>query len=230
MGAMLLDLGSWNIIAMVGMAYIFGWLVGAGLPPTATYIIGAVVIVGPLRELGINPWVAHFFVFLLSVWGELSPPTSLTAAISARIAEASFMRTMWEALKICLPITLMTFAIFTRSDMVVNPGWLQIVDTVLVLISTGGIAYAMFGRFSDNTAIDIGYRVLIAAVALLTMFHPNDTLAKWLAAVGLPLLVVGIWRHARIASPKSVVLPKEAAVVDAGDLDQLAAEARRDIG
>ena len=120
MGAMLLDLGSWNIIAMVGMAWIFGWLAGAGLPPTATYIIGAIVIVQPLRDLGINPWVAHFFVFLLSVWGELSPPTSLTAAVSARIAEASFMRTMYEALKICMPITLMTFAIFTRYDMVVN--------------------------------------------------------------------------------------------------------------
>src|SRR4029078_3315987 len=33
MGAILLDLGSWNVIAMIGMAYIFGWLVGAGLPP-----------------------------------------------------------------------------------------------------------------------------------------------------------------------------------------------------
>ena len=116
MGATLLDLGSWNIIAMIAMAYIFGWLVGAGLPPTATYIIGAVVIVQPLVALGVNPWVAHFFVFLMSVWGELSPPTSLTAAVSARIAEASFMKTMWEALKICLPITLMTFAIFTRSE------------------------------------------------------------------------------------------------------------------
>ena len=64
MGAMLLDLGSWNIIAMIFMAWIFGWLAGAGLPPTATYIIGAVVIVRPMQELGINPWIAHFFVFL----------------------------------------------------------------------------------------------------------------------------------------------------------------------
>ena len=44
MGAMLLDLGAWNIIAMILMAYVFGWLVGAGLPPTATYIVGAVII------------------------------------------------------------------------------------------------------------------------------------------------------------------------------------------
>src|SRR5256885_16221227 len=147
MGGMLLDLGAWNIVAMIFMSWIFGWLAGAGLPPTATYIIGAVVIVRPMQELGVNPWIAHFFVFLLSVWGELSPPTSLTAAVSARIANASFLRTMYEALKICAPITFMTFAIFARSEMVISPGWAQVLATVLVLIGTSGVAVAMFGRF-----------------------------------------------------------------------------------
>jgi TRAP-type uncharacterized transport system fused permease subunit len=149
---------------MIGMAYIFGWLVGAGLPPTATYIIGAIIIVPPLTKLGINPWVAHFFVFLLSVWGELSPPTSLTAAVSAKIANASFMRTMWIALKICIPITLMTFAIFTRSNMVVTPGWPQIIDTFVVLVAVCGVAFAMFGYFVTNRAADIALRLLLAAV------------------------------------------------------------------
>jgi TRAP transporter 4TM/12TM fusion protein len=229
MGAALLDLGAWNIVAMIFMAYIFGWIVGAGLPPTATYIIGAVVIVGPLRELGVNPWVAHFFVFLLSVWGELSPPTSLTAAISARIAEASFMRTMWEALKICLPITLMTFAIFTRSNIVINPGWLQIADTILVLISTCGIAFAMFGRFFHSAGADIALRVLMAALGLVTMFHPNDTLV-WMSAVPLlALLTFGLWRHRQIAPPEgeAVVVPPEPAT--APDLTALAAEAKREM-
>ena len=166
MGGMLLDLGSWNIMAMIFMSFVFGWLVGMGLPPTATYIIGAVVIVGPLTKLGVNPWVAHFFVFLLSVWGELSPPTSLTAAISARIAEASFMQTMWEALKICLPITLMTFAIFSRSEMVVHPGWTQIGSTLVVTIGTCGTALAMFGRLLENT----GRRHPAANRALLVAF------------------------------------------------------------
>src|SRR5262249_8132714 len=114
MGGILIDLGSWNVIALIFMAWIFGWLAGGGLSPTARYIIGALVIVEQMKPLGINPWIAHFFVFLLSVWGELSPPTSLTAAVSARIANASFLKTMYEALRICAPITLMTFAIFTR--------------------------------------------------------------------------------------------------------------------
>ncbi len=184
MGATLLDLGAWNIMAMIFMAYIFGWLVGAGLPPTATYIIGAVIIVQPLVNLGVNPWVAHFFVFLLSVWGELSPPTSLTAAVSARIAEASFMRTMWIALKICSPITLMTFAIFTRSNMVVTTGWLQIVDTLLVLIGTCALAFAMSGRFSAVAGTDIalgdraGCRCRFLCCSIRTTLRALDRIAR----------------------------------------------------
>ena len=229
MGGMLLDLGAWNIIAMIGMAYLFGWLVGAGLPPTATYIICAVVIVGPLRQLGINPWVAHFFVFLLSVWGELSPPTSLTAAISARIAEASFMKTMFEALKICLPLTLMTFAIFTRSNIVTTTGLPQAIDTILVLICTCGIAFSMFGRFVSNGAADVLLRVLLAAVALLTMLHPDDTFAWYPGLVTMVATVVGIWRHRQVAAPDE--LPVQQSPADtSGDLKALIAESKRDFG
>jgi TRAP transporter 4TM/12TM fusion protein len=230
MGAMLLDLGAWNIIAMVFMAWIFGWLAGAGLPPTATYIIGAVVIVRPMQELGINPWVAHFFVFLMSVWGELSPPTSLTAAVSARIANASFLRTMYEALKICAPITLMTFAIFTRSNMVVNPGWLQIVDTTLVLVSTCGITFAMFGRFHEKPGVDLPLRLLMALVSFVVMFYPDTKVS---AAVAMPVvvaIVAGIWRHRIVAPSKTAVAATEAAAASPGELAPLLAEAKREVG
>ena len=201
MGGMLLQLGSWNILAMIFMSFVFGWLVGMGLPPTATYIIGAVVIVGPMRDLGVNPWIAHFFVFLLSVWGELSPPTSLTAAISARIAEASFMKTMWVALEICLPITLMTFAIFSRSDMVVNPGWLQVLATVLVTIGTCATAFAMFGRVYAKRVGDIAARIVLALVACVAMFHPDGDVAMVAAALALAATIYGVVRHRRIAPP-----------------------------
>jgi TRAP transporter 4TM/12TM fusion protein len=202
MGAMLLDLGAWNVVAMIGMAFLFGWLVGAGLPPTATYIIGAVVIVKPLQQLGINPWVAHFFVFLISVWGELSPPTSLTAAVSARIAEASFMRTMWVALKICMPITLMTFAIFSRSDMVTTPGWTQIGDAFLVLIGTSGVTFSMFGRYLDSRGGDVMLRSMLAMFALVTLLHPDEATATAAGAATLAGTLIGIWRHRLIAGPK----------------------------
>jgi TRAP transporter 4TM/12TM fusion protein len=228
MGGMLLDLGAWNVTAMVFMAWIFGWLAGAGLPPTATYIIGAVVIVRPLQELGINPWVAHFFVFLLSVWGELSPPTSLTAAVSARIANASFLRTMYEALKICAPITFMTFAIFARSEMVISPGWAQVVATVLVLIGTSGVTVAMFGRFLPRPVSDIPVRCGLAALSFVVMLHPSQTVALLAAAVVVPFALIGIWRHRILAAPE-IAQPPETVAAPAADVAAIVAEAKREL-
>jgi TRAP transporter 4TM/12TM fusion protein len=230
MGGMLIDLGAWNIVAMILMAWVFGWLAGTGLPPTATYIIGAVVIVPPMKQLGIDPWVAHFFVFLLSVWGELSPPTSLTAAVSARIANVSFMRTMFEALKICAPITLMTFAIFTRSNMVTTTGWLAVADTLLVLASTLGIAFAMFGRTHRNRAVDLVLRCFVAAAAFVAMFHPDMSISALVAGVVMLALIGGIARHIQLAPKTYAIAVAETDVVSEGELAPVLASAKRDIG
>ncbi|MEX2455234.1 MAG: TRAP transporter fused permease subunit [Rhodospirillaceae bacterium] len=202
MGAILLELGDWHILATILAAWVFGWLVGAGLPPTATYIILAVIVVPPLQKLGVDPWIAHFFAFLIAIWGELSPPTSLTAAVASRIAEASFIRTMWEALKICLPITFMSFSIFVREDIVVNPGWWQVHDTLIVAVGTCGVTFAIFGRLVKGRAANTLFRCVLAALSAVALFLPDDRIALAAAIVVLPLTVLGAWRHSLIAGPK----------------------------
>jgi len=202
MGGIMLRVGEFHVVALILMAWVFGWLVGAGLPPTATYIVLAVIIVDPMRKLGIDPWVAHFFCFLLAVWGELSPPTSLAAAVSARIAEASFVKTMFEALKLCAPITIMTFAIFTRSNLVVNPGWMQIADMLLVAIACCGLTFAIFGRISGNRGSDIMLRAAFALASFAILFHPNEQVSLAVAAITLPATIYGVVQHQRIAPPK----------------------------
>ena len=124
----------------------------------------------------------------------------------------------------------MTFAIFTRSNMVVNPGWLQIADTMLVLIGTCGITFAMFGRYLDQTAGDIALRCLLAAVSLFCMFHPDMLTSAIAAAVVVPAFAVGVWRHRQIAAPKSVAQPAEGPAAPSADLSKLVVEARREIG
>jgi hypothetical protein len=136
---------------------------------------------------------------------------------------------MWEALKICAPITLMTFAIFTRSNMVVNPGWMQLADTILVLVATCGITFAMFGRYLENPGADIVARVLLAAVSFLTMFHPNDTFVWVPGVIVLVALAFGIWRHRIIAPPKTAAVAAEPSA-RGDEIGGVLAEARRDIG
>ena len=111
------------------------------------------------------------------------------------------MKTMWVALEICLPITLMTFAIFSRSDMVVNPGWLQVLATVLVTIGTCATAFAMFGRVYAKRVGDIAARIVLALVACVAMFHPDGDVAMVAAALALAATIYGVVRHRRIAPP-----------------------------
>jgi hypothetical protein len=73
--------------------------------------------------------------------------------------------------------------------------------------------------------------MLLAALALVTMFHPSDTLVWGPGALVFALLLFGLRRHHLIAPPKG------AATSDAGeptapdsDLRQLMAEAKRDFG
>ena len=136
------------------------------------------------------------------------------------------MRTMWIALKICLPITLMTFAIFTRDKMVVTTGWPQFVDTALVLIGTCGFAFAMFGRFTRRPASDMTLRLALAAIAAFVLFYPNDNGALAAAPFCALATIVGVMRHARIAPPAE--LSAEASG-SGQDLGALIADARREV-
>ena len=139
---------------------------------------------------------------------------------------------MWEALKICLPITLLTFALFTRSELVLKPGWAQIGAVLVVTTGTCGVAFAMFGRCFENWKADVPARLLFAVVSFATLFHPNDDLVWGTAAITLAALIWGIARHNVIASPKEPLVPEsgEAAAAEPTDLDAVVAQARRDIG
>jgi TRAP transporter 4TM/12TM fusion protein len=209
MGSMLLQVGEWHIIAMVLMAYLFGWLVGAGLPPTATYIVLAVIVVDPMRKMGVDPWIAHFFCFLIAVWGELSPPTSLAAAVSSRIANASFVKTMYQALRLCIPVTIMTFTIFVRSELVTKTGWEQVLAMVLIAIACWGVSMAFFGRIVSGIQMDLLIRTILGLFCLVILFHPQNQVAIWMAIVALPVTIYCIRRHQRVA-PRERAL-KEAA-------------------
>ncbi len=115
------------------------------------------------------------------------------------------MKTMFQALKLCLPITLMTFAIFNRSNLVIKPGWPMVLDMFLVAIACWGVTYSIFGKFSWNRSADIIMRVALAAVSFGMIFHPEDNLATILAVIVVPATFYGVIRHRKIAPPDAVV-------------------------
>ena len=191
LGALLVEAAGINLVAMVLMGFVFGVILGCGLPPAPVYILVAIVIAPPFIRAGVNPWVVHFFAFFLGVFGELTPPTSITAAITSKIANASFYVTLFRSVRICVSLFTLMAAIFVRPDLVVAPGWAQLGAALIVGVATLGITFSLQARFADRRAVDLGLRGLLAGLALIVLLSSNDQVAV-LAAV--PVVgAIGYW-------------------------------------
>ena len=200
-GALLVDMAGVNIAAMAIVAFFFGALLGTGLPPAPTYIITALVIAPPMVRVGVDPWVVHFFCFFLAVWGELTPPTSVAAAVTAKIADASFMRTLFRAIQICVGLFVLMAGVFTRPELVLEPGLAQIGAMLLIIVSTVGVTFSIQAQFATNYALDVALRIVLAGFALVVLLHPSRDLA--LAACLPVALFVLYWILRRRVLPVS---------------------------
>ena len=164
LGAILIEAAGVNLAAMVVLAFIFGALLGTGLPPAPTYILVAIVIAPPMIRVGVNPWVVHFFAFFLGVWGELTPPTSIVAAVTAKIANASFYTTLNRALQICVSLFTLMAGVFVHPELVIEPGIAQFGAAGLILTATIGITFSLQARFADSVPVDVAIRLVLAAL------------------------------------------------------------------
>ncbi len=199
-GVLLMEGAGVNIAVMGLVAFGFGYLIGMGLPVAPTYIVTAVVIAPFMIRAGLDPWVVHFFAFFVAVFGELSPPTSVTAAVTSRIADAPFVKTMMHAMILCMPLMVMMAAVFSRPDLVVVPGWAQVPAFVLVLIGTLALSFTFQGRFHVNFAYNLAPKLLLAALAFAAILYPDRTVA-WIAAIlAVALTAFGLWRMATSTS------------------------------
>lgn len=197
-GMLMMELGGANLGALIGTAFGLGIFLGLGLPPSATYVLAAILIVPAMMMFGIDPWVAHFFAFFLGVISEYSPPTSLTAAVAARISGASFTQVMFRTLTISLPVFVLCFSIFNWEELVTQPGISQLQALGAVMLGCLGITCAIYGRFSSSKIPDLCLRLVCGSIALFALFHPR-TLHSMLLFIPVAILVVwGIVRTQKL--------------------------------
>ncbi len=206
LGSLLIDAAGFNLAAMVVLAFVFGALLGTGLPPAPTYILVAIVIAPPMIRIGVDPWVVHFFAFFLGVWGELTPPTSIVAAVTAKIADASFYETLGRALQICVSLFTLMAGVFVRPELVIEPGLSQLTAAALILVATIGITFSLQARFADRAAADRGIRLLLAAFSLLALLHPSEEVAA-LACIPVGSIVAYWLLRRRVGADLEAVAP-----------------------
>ncbi len=113
-----------TLLAALFMTAVVCVLMGCGIPTTANYIIMVTVAAPTLVLLGVQPLVAHFFVFYYGVLADITPPVALAAYAAAGIAGSDPFKTGNTAFRLGLGKALVPFVfVFAPSMLLVTAGF-----------------------------------------------------------------------------------------------------------
>ncbi|MBE7425241.1 MAG: TRAP transporter permease [Ideonella sp.] len=120
----LFDLKALTLLVALAMTGLVCILLGCGIPTTANYIIMVAVAAPTLVVLGVEPLVAHFFVFYYGVLADITPPVALAAYAAAGMAGSDPFKTGNMAFRLGMAKALVPFVfVFSPSLLLVAKGF-----------------------------------------------------------------------------------------------------------
>ena len=124
--SLLLGLAGVSQLLALVFAMCISILLGMGMPTTAAYAVAASVVAPGLINIGIQPLVAHFFVFYFAVVSAITPPVALASYAAAGISGDNAMGTSVASFKIGLAAFIVPFMFFYSPAMLMEGSWMQI--------------------------------------------------------------------------------------------------------
>jgi TRAP transporter 4TM/12TM fusion protein len=190
--AFLFDLKAMTLFFTLVMTGVVCILLGCGVPTTANYIIMVTVAAPALSLLGVEPIIAHFFVFYYGVLADITPPVALAAYAGASMAGADPFKTGNTAFRLGMAKALVPFVFVAAPAM---------------LIVTKGFTWTAFLESTLSCAAGV-----VTLAAALTGFM-RTALAGWerwlLGLAGLLLMAPGWWTMAAAAALAAPVLLRQ---------------------
>ena len=182
-------------LVMTGVVCI---LMGCGIPTTANYIIMVTVAAPTLVQLGVEPLVAHFFVFYYGVLADITPPVALAAYAAAGMAGSDPFKTGNMAFRLGMAKALVPFVfVFSPSLLLVAKGftWYDFAVTFTGCILGISVLAAALSKFF-LVEMKRWEQVLCFAAALL-LIAPGLTATLIGAAMTIPVVLrhVAASRH-----------------------------------
>lgn len=151
---LLLNWTGGQVIPTLIAVFIACFFLGMGLPPVIVYIIGVLLGVPALVQLGITPMAAHLFCFYAAICCEVSPPIAPAAFVAAMVAQTNFWKVCLFSSMFSIAAHVLPFSFALDSSMLLMGGSLGhkvwIITTALmgVIIMSWGISGPFRGYFS----------------------------------------------------------------------------------
>ncbi|MDB4444387.1 TRAP transporter large permease subunit, partial [bacterium] len=158
-----------NLILILLITMVASLILGMGMTTVAVYVTLAITVIPGLLNLGVHPYVAHFFAFYFGVLSFVTPPVCIATYAAAGLVNANSTRAGWEGLGLTLSGFLIPFA--------------AVYQPALMLQGSASDAVAAIG-----TAV-LGVVSLSAGLQAYFMDYASSWERLGLAAAGILLIV-----------------------------------------
>lgn len=183
--SLLLTIADNNVLIALVFAMGVAILLGLGMPTTAAYAVSASVIAPGLVSLGIEPLVAHMFVFYYAVMSAITPPVALAAFAAAGIAGSHPMKTGLSAFQLGLAAYIVPFMFYFSPELLMIEGTAMTI-TLAVISGVIGVYFlsASVQAWFFKRPAEWYTRMALFTAALLFM------LSDWTTDIAAVTLVV----------------------------------------
>lgn len=166
--AVIASLSEGNLLLALLLSTVMIIIMGMGMPTSAAYIMSAVLLAPAMQKLGVQPIVAHMFIFYFANMSMITPPVAIASYTAAGIAKTGLWETGIEAVRLALVLFLIPFVF------IYNPALLAIgtpfeIAWVFITTSFGamGLGIGIIGYFKGTVSNWMRVAFIAAALCLI---------------------------------------------------------------
>ena len=177
----LVSLSEGSIYASLTLAMVGCIVMGMGLPTVAAYIIGAVLFVPAIQDLGVTPLAAHFFIFYYCVLSMVTPPVALASFAAAAVGQASTVKTSLSAFGLSLVAFFVPFGFVFDTGILWQGTYAAIALSAFGLLVATALWAVAFGGWCMRP-LSMASRIVIGAAGLCAVIAPSGSVV-WLGGL-----------------------------------------------
>lgn len=200
--SLLFELAEASTLLALIFAMMISIILGMGMPTTAAYAVAASVVAPGLIELGIEPLVAHFFVFYFAVVSAITPPVALAAYAGAAIAGSEPMNTSVTSFRVGLAAFIVPFMFFYSPGLLLEATWLTIaLNATTAIIGVYFLSGAVQGYLAGPLIPLWRLLLLLAALCMISGDWRTDIVG---VVIGFGLWLKSSRDQAELQTPPGV--------------------------
>ncbi len=185
-GMAIMALGAKDLALSLIVSAIICIILGCVVSSIAVYVLVVITVIPALLRVGIEPIIAHFFVFWFAMVGLITPPIAGNVVIAHRIANSNFFKTAFSAVKIGIGLIILPFAMITYPELLLHDKN-TIFAFLIVLAALVSFATSLFGQYLLKGVSGTILRILLFFISIGLVVIPNYIYVKSVVAISLIL-------------------------------------------